>query len=128
MTNVCLPLIIKKALFWLNIAKCCFPLIVKKSTFGKRTCSLNRPKIDIWKKCVPLLVPKSMIDLFMIWRFMNVVEVLYKCLRQNNYAISFLFSGLDSRNATYASIAFISGVGQKNPSTGCEVTAFWKSD
>ena len=53
-----------------------------------------------------------------------VVEILYKCLRQNNSAISFLFSGLDGRNATYASIALISGVGQKNPSTGCEVTAF----
>ena len=29
----------------------------------------------------------------------------------HNYELSFLFHGLDSRNGTYASMAFISGVG-----------------
>ena len=35
--------------------------------------------------------------------------------------------GLDIRNGTYASLAFISGVGNQNPSSGCEIRAFWKS-
>ena len=48
-------------------------------------------------------------------------------ISQDNSEISFLFSGLDSRNGTYASLAFISGVERKNPSTGCGITAFLKS-
>ena len=45
----------------------------------------------------------------------------------DNSEIYVLFSSLDSRNETYASLAFISGVGHKNPSTRCRITAFWKS-
>ena len=40
--------------------------------------------------------------------------------------MSILICGLDSRNGTYASVAFIFGVEHKNPSTGCGITAFWK--
>ena len=49
-------------------------------------------------------------------------------ISQDESDISFLFSGLDNRNGTYASLAFISGVENKNPPTGCGITAFWKSD
>ena len=61
--------------------------------------------------------------------FLIIFDVAYflKYISQDNSEIVFLFSGLDSRNGTYTSLAFISGVEQKNPSTGCEVTAFWKS-
>ena len=54
----------------------------------------------------------------------NIFQFIY----QNNSQISFLFSGLDSRNGTYASlhVALISGVGNQNPSTGCGTRAFSK--
>ena len=45
-------------------------------------------------------------------------------MSQDNSDISFLFSGLDSRNGTYASVAFISGVERKNLPTHCGITAF----
>ena len=51
---------------------------------------------------------------------------IFQFISHNNSQISFLFSGLDSRNGTYASIAFISGVGNQNPSSGCGIRAFSK--
>ena len=50
------------------------------------------------------------------------VGYLFQFISQDNSEISFLFSGLDSRNGTYASLAFISGVERKNPSTRCGIT------
>ena len=58
----------------------------------------------------------------------NLHWYFFQYISQDKSDISFLFSGLDSRNGTYASLAFISGVENKNPSTGCGITAFWKSD
>ena len=55
------------------------------------------------------------------------VGYIFQFISQDNSEISFLFSGLDNRNGTYASLAFISGVEKKNPSTGCGITSFWKS-
>ena len=55
------------------------------------------------------------------------VGYLFQFISQDNSEISFLFSGLDSRNGTYASLAFISGVERKNSSTRCGITAFLKS-
>ena len=43
---------------------------------------------------------------------------------QNKSELSFLFYGLNTRNGTYASLDFISGVEEKNPSIGCKFTAF----
>ena len=50
--------------------------------------------------------------------------IFFQFISQDGSEISLLFSGLDSRNGTYASLAFISGVGRKNPSTRCGITAF----
>ena len=49
---------------------------------------------------------------------MNVIKIM---------CISILFIGLDGRNGTYSSLAFISGVGNKNPSSGYKITAHRKS-
>ena len=43
---------------------------------------------------------------------------------QDNSEFSFLFSDLNNRNGTYASLAFISGVGHKNSSIHWKTTAF----
>ena len=56
-----------------------------------------------------------------------LILVFSQIISQDNSQISFLFDGLDSSNGTYASLAFISGVGNKNPSMGCGITAFLKS-
>ena len=55
-------------------------------------------------------------------------DIFLQFISEENYGISFLCIGLDSRNGTYSSLAFISGVGNKNPPTGCGITAFLKSD
>ena len=55
------------------------------------------------------------------------VGYLFQFISQENSVISFLFSSLDSRNGTYASLAFISGVGRKNSPTRCGMTSFLKS-
>ena len=55
------------------------------------------------------------------------VGYFFQFISQNNSQISFLFSSLDSRNGTYACLAFISGVERKNPSTRCGITAFLES-
>ena len=55
------------------------------------------------------------------------VGYFFQFISQDNYDISFLFSCLNSRNGTYASLAFISGVERKNPPTRCGITAFLKS-
>ena len=57
----------------------------------------------------------------------NLHWYFFQYISQDKSYISFLFSGLDSRNGTYASLAFISGVERKNSSTRCGITAFWKS-
>ena len=58
--------------------------------------------------------------------FLIIFDVAYllKYISQDNSEIVFLFSGLDCRNGTYASLAFISGVERKNSSTRCGITAF----
>ena len=48
-------------------------------------------------------------------------------ISQDNSEFSFLLSDLNARNGTYASLAFISGVGRKNSPTRCGITAFLKS-
>ena len=53
--------------------------------------------------------------------------IFFQFISHDNSKISFLFSGLDSRNGTYASLAFISGVERKKSSTRCGITAFLKS-
>ena len=45
-------------------------------------------------------------------------------ISQDNSEFSFLFSDLNARNGTYASLACISGVEHKNPPMDCEITAF----
>ena len=45
-------------------------------------------------------------------------------ISQEKSEISFLFSYLNSRNGTYASLTFISGVEHKNSSISCGITAF----
>ena len=57
----------------------------------------------------------------------NICWYFSQIISQDNSQISFLSDGLDSRNGTYASLAFISGVGNKNPAMGCGITAFLKS-
>ena len=51
------------------------------------------------------------------------IDCILSNVSQNNSELAFLLIDLDSRNGTYASLAFISGVEHKNPSSGCEITA-----
>ena len=55
------------------------------------------------------------------------VRINHKCSCQHKSKVWLTFYGLDTRNGTYASLAFISGVGHKNSSGGCKIIAFWKS-
>ena len=71
-------------------------------------------KMDLWPIMQTNIIKKSQL-------------IFSQFISQNNSEISFLFSGLDSRNGTYASLAFISGVERKNPSTRCGITSFLKS-
>ena len=63
---------------------------------------------------------KIILSTLLYWYFSQIIS-------RENSQISFLSDGLDSRNGTYASLAFISGVGNTNPSMGCGITAFLKS-
>ena len=57
--------------------------------------------------------------------FHNIyIWIFFQFISHDSCAISFLFGGLDSRNGTYASVAFISGVERKNLPTRCGITAF----
>ena len=47
---------------------------------------------------------------------------IHKNVSQNNSELSILLIGLNIRNGTYASLALISGVKHKNPSSGCGIT------
>ena len=60
--------------------------------------------------------------------FLIIFDIGYflQFISQDNSEVSFLFDDLNSRNGTYASLAFISGVGNQNPSTGCGTRAFSK--
>ena len=50
--------------------------------------------------------------------------LLLQFISGHNSEISFLISGLDKQKWNDASLAFISGVGNQNPSTGCGIRAF----
>ena len=74
--------------------------------------------------------------IILAWHFQKISNYKYypknihgyyiSYISQDNSEFSFLFSDLNNRNGTYASLAFISGVEHKNPSTGCETTVIWK--
>ena len=68
-----------------------------------------------WNKCPTSTIIKKLQLLF------------FQFISQDNSEISFLFSGLASRNGTYAPLAFISGVGRKNSPTRCGMASFLKS-
>ena len=54
----------------------------------------------------------------------NLQKYVIFYISQDNSEFSFLFSDLNARNGTYASLAFISGVGHKNSSIGWKIRAF----
>ena len=54
------------------------------------------------------------------------ISVSKSYIRSANIVVCKINIHLDIRNGTYGSLAFISGVEHKNPSSGCDVTAKWK--
>ena len=63
----------------------------------------------------------------MYWSANKYVLFYHKCSSPNKLEILLLFYDLNTGNGTYASLAFISGVGHKNSPSDCKITAFWKS-
>ena len=115
-----------------RLSKCC------KFQTNRWIC-MSDPEMKARDAYVPFLVFKSQskngnselywhkiweIDLVLTWQ--NIFSWYFKFPCQHNSEVSFLICDLNIRNGTYASLAFISGVGHKNSSTGCEITTIWK--